>query len=118
MLKSTKLTRNLAKLMLCAVFFTLTSCIDEKITGYLVAKEYTPERMCCDGTETICYAGFTPVSRTVFVPHTHHHTHHHHSKRSAEYYWFIANKKEVIKKRVSPKLFYSKKLGTKVTMKR
>jgi hypothetical protein len=115
MITSTKLTRNLAKLMLCAVFFTLTSCIDEseKITGYLVAKEYTPERMCCDDTKTICYAGFTPVSRPVVVPHTHHH-----SKRSDEYYWFIANKNEVIKKRVSPKLFYSKKLGTKVTMKR
>ena len=115
MFSNTKPSRNLAKMLLCAVFLGLTSCINEseKITGYLVAKEYTPERMCCDGTKTICYAGFTPVSRPVVVPHTHHH-----SKISAEYYWFIANKNEVIKKRVSSKLFYSKKLGTKVVMKR
>ena len=115
MFTNKNLFSNACKLVLCAVFFTLTSCIDEseKITGYLVAKEYTPERMCCDGTKTICYAGFTPVSRPVVVPHTHHH-----SKISAEYYWFIANKNEVVKKRVSSNLFYSKKLGTKVTMKR
>ena len=115
MISKTKLTRNLAKLMLCAVFLTLFSCIDENenFTGYLVAKEYTPERMCCDDTKTICYAGFTPVYRPVVVPHTHHH-----SKQEAQYYWYLANKNEVIKKAVTSKLFYSKKVGTKITMKR
>ena len=76
-----------------------------------MAKEYTPERMCCDGTETICYAGFLYVH----VPVVHQH---HHQKQEADYYWYVADKYEVIKKRVSKETFYSKKLGTKVTMKR
>lgn len=39
MLKSTKLTRNLAKLMLVAVFFSLTSCVDNTDKKEATTKE-------------------------------------------------------------------------------
>ena len=96
-------------LFILGLSLTLFSCINEneKFTGYLVAKEYTPERMCCDDTKTICYAGY------VHVPVVHQH---HHSKQEAQYYWYLANKNEVIKKAVTSKLFYSKKVGTKITI--
>lgn len=97
-------------LFILGLSLTLFSCINEneKFTGYLVAKEYTPERMCCDDTKTICYAGYVHVPRVVHQ--------HHHSKQEAQYYWYLANKNEVIKKAVTSKLFYSKKVGTKITI--
>ena len=46
MLKSTKLTRNLAKLMLVAVLFSLTSCSEEKYPKYsLTTIEFIPDSL-------------------------------------------------------------------------
>lgn len=46
MLKSTKLTRNLAKLMLVAVIFSLTSCSEEKYPKYsLTTIEFIPDSL-------------------------------------------------------------------------
>lgn len=98
------------KTLILLIAFILFGCSNEKFTGYLVAKEYTPERMCCDGTKTICYAGFLYVH----IPTTHTHRH---QKLHADYYWYVANKCQVIKKRVSKETFYSKKLGSKIIIK-
>ena len=46
MISKTKLTRNLAKLMLVAVVFSLTSCIEEKYPKYsLTTIEFVPDSL-------------------------------------------------------------------------
>jgi hypothetical protein len=92
----------------------LSGCVDknETFTGYIVAKEYTPEHMSNESEETISYAGFVPV-----IPH--------HVTRppaprkvDAKWIWFIANRCGVIQKCVSQQMFDTKKCGDKVTVKR
>ena len=114
MIPNTKSRYIFIRLLLCTVLLTACSQkeTDENFTGYLVAKEYTPKRMCHDNTKTLCYASFAPQPVVHINPPPHHH-----SKQNAEYYFYLANKKEVVKKAVTPKLFYSRKVGTKITIK-
>jgi hypothetical protein len=91
---------------------SLSSCVDENetFTGYLVAKEYTPEHMSNETPKTISYAGVIIVPKPVQPPPPY--------KVDAKWVWFIANKDEVITKNVSEKMFHTKKCGDIVTVKR
>lgn len=91
----------------------LSGCCDksETFTGYLVAKEFTPEHMSNENVKTISYAGYVPIVPHITpapAPH----------KVDAEWTWFIANRNEVIQKCVSQEMFDTKKCGDKVTVKR
>ena len=90
----------------------LSGCVDESetFTGYIVAKEYTPEHMSNESAKTISYAAviITPRVPPRTPPH----------KVDAKWVWFIANKNRVIQKRVSQQMFDTKKCGDKVTVKR
>ena len=97
-------------LLLTFCSFLYISCIDsnKKFTGYLVCKEYTPERMCCDNTKTMQYAGYIPITPRPVV-NTHKHT-----RQDAEYYFYIANKDNIKKKKVSKDVFNKNTLGSKL----
>ena len=91
--------------VLLAVLFS--GCVDdnETFTGYLVAKEYTPEHMSNESAKIISYAAVITPPPTPY-------------KVNAERVWFIANRNEVIQKSVSQQMFNTKKCGDKVTVKR
>lgn len=101
------------KILLSAFIAALFSGCDnrnEPFTGYLVAKEYRPERMSNEPVRLVDYAAFVPP-RVVTVPHSNTP-----QKIEAEWIWFVANKREVLPFRVSEQMFDTKKCGDKVTM--
>lgn len=81
---------------------------DKTFTGYLVAKEYTPEHMNTESQKTISYAilGTHPMP----MPPRY--------KIRAKWNWYIANRDEVIQISVSKEMFDTKKCGDKITIKR
>ena len=91
--------------------FLLCGCCDEKeiFTGFIVAKEYTPEHMSDQGVQTMSYAISVPV--IVSHPPAPH-------KVYAEWVWFVANRDCTIRRSVSREMFNTKKCGEKVTVKR
>jgi hypothetical protein len=97
------------KLFFVLLLITAASCNQEhSFTGYLVAKEYTPEHMCHDNVKTQSFA--------VVVPHVVHTPKHSHSKVEERYVWFVANKHRVREFKVSINRFHTAKCGDKVTM--
>jgi hypothetical protein len=101
------------RLIIITLLSTLISCVDpnEKFTGYIVAKDYTPEHMSDKSSKTISYSGL------IILPHT---VYHKPQPRKIPEKWVfhIANKHETISKCVSEKVFNSKKCGDKITIKR
>jgi hypothetical protein len=88
----------------------LYGCCDEKeiFTGFIVAKEYTPEHMSNQGSYPVSYAVVVPIIAHPPAPH----------KVYAEWVWFVANRDCVIRRCVSKEMFNTKKCGEKVTVKR
>lgn len=87
------------------------SCVDpkEKITGYIVAKVFTPEHMSNESSKCVMYA--------IVVPHTlFHSTPPKPHKVENSWSFFIANKDITLEKKVSKSLFDSKRCGEKITM--
>ncbi len=109
-----KFSINRLKLAFASLFLAvvLSGCVDENetFTGYLVAKEYTPEHMSNKSEKTISYAIVIVPTRVAPPPAPH--------KVDAKWVWFIANRNEVIQKYVSQEMFDTKKCGDKVTVKR
>ena len=96
-------------LIISLLFF---GCIDQNqtFTGYLVAKEYTPEHMSNESEKTVSYATIVPYVTHVNPPPPH--------KVDAKWVWYIANKNEIICKAVNKDVFDTKKCGEKITVKR
>lgn len=95
------------------ILFTACKDPNEKFTGYLVAKEYTPAHMSNEKSKTVTFSSFAYVPTVPIHPSSSKPR-----KISEKWVWYIANKREVIQKQVSKKLFYSKKCGDKITIKR
>jgi hypothetical protein len=98
----------LVSTLLSVVFI---SCVDpkEKITGYIVAKVFTPEHMSNESSKCVMYA--------IVVPHTlFHSTPPKPHKVENSWSFFIANKDMVLEKKVSKSFFDSRKCGEKITM--
>lgn len=101
-----------------AIFITLLSIMayceshsNKYMTGYIVAKEYTPEHMSNESEKVTSYASLLYVP--IHVPHASSHPH----KVAESYVWYVANKNKTRRFRVSKGLFFSKKCGSKVVMK-
>ncbi len=100
------------KLFLIILSIFLIGCIDpnQRFTGYIVCKEYIPEHMSDRSPRIISY------SSVITVPHTT--INNKPYKIKEKWVFYIANKKEIIIKSVSEKLFNSKRCGEKIKIKR
>lgn len=83
----------------------IAGCNDGPFTGYLVAKEYTPEHMSTEPSETVSFAIVVP--RPVVTPPR---------KVHEKWVWYVANKDGVRSYEVTPCRFHTKKCGDKITM--
>jgi hypothetical protein len=99
------------KINILFLLLLFTSCVDENetFTGYLVAKEYTPEHMSDKKVKTYSYSVIVVPPRPASPSPT---------KVKEKWVWFIANKNMVLERRVTKQLFNTKKCGDKVTIKR
>ena len=95
---------------------TLLSCSEENkaFTGYIVAKEYTPEHMSNERAQTKSYS-ITSTPRVVVVPHVPARPAPP-SKIRARYVWYVANKERVVSVEVTAQMFNVKKCGELVTV--
>lgn len=99
-----------ANIFLLALFSGCNS-ENEKFTGYLVAKEYTPEHMSNETPEKVIYASvIVPRIVTPHVSKPH--------KVDAKYVWYIANKDIILSREVSYQMFNTRKCGDKITINR
>jgi hypothetical protein len=104
--------RNIIKIAsILALVFISFSCKnkDEKFTGYIVAKTYINEHYDNQEPKITNYAWVIIMPVNV------------HSETKAkliseQWIWHIANKDKIIRKSVTKRLFFTKKLGDKVTV--
>jgi hypothetical protein len=85
--------------------------VDDKpktFTGYLVAKEYTPQHMSNENERTVSYSVFIPTVVHNNPPPPH--------KVNSSFVWYVANKHQVISKNVDSLRFDTKKCGQLVTV--